>query len=390
MRSLSDPSLATMDLVLHSLIAALPGDRRAAAMLAAMDWRDVSPDQVAHLLAQFTETGKPLPQPLAKAVLLGGHALPDPHVSSLPASWQLLSHLQGTGEGGELPMPVETITDPALLTALVNRLKGRGETEAALSLALAHAEAHPQALAGLSEALTAYQETLPQVTLHVLGFSTTYSVAQALGVAMAAHGFGARVTEGNFGEAIPELLRTQETTADAVFLILDWEGFFSMDWRQDATASEALFSERLESLLGALQAFAERRLCPLFVNSLPAPAHAVLGHLDAVHAQGAGQRIRRVNAALAELARDNDQLFLVDGDQAMAAIAPQARLDPKLWFYGRLPYGADASRALAHAFARAWAAFRRGPAKVLALDMDNTLWGGVYGGRRGGQTGLWG
>jgi FkbH-like protein len=34
---------------------------------------------------------------------------------------------------------------------------------------------------------------------------------------------------------------------------------------------------------------------------------------------------------------------------------------------------------LAHAFADAWSLLKRGPAKVLAVDLDNTLWGGVYG-----------
>ncbi|MEJ2116983.1 MAG: HAD-IIIC family phosphatase [Alphaproteobacteria bacterium] len=36
-------------------------------------------------------------------------------------------------------------------------------------------------------------------------------------------------------------------------------------------------------------------------------------------------------------------------------------------------------RALAAAVARSWHLLKRGPAKVLALDFDNTLWGGIFG-----------
>src|SRR5690606_15446634 len=46
---------------------------------------------------------------------------------------------------------------------------------------------------------------------------------------------------------------------------------------------------------------------------------------------------------------------------------------------GRIAYSAAASRALARRFAEAWHLLKRGPLKVLALDFDNTLWGGVYG-----------
>ena len=54
-------------------------------------------------------------------------------------------------------------------------------------------------------------------------------------------------------------------------------------------------------------------------------------------------------------------------------------VDPKLWYYGRLPFSLDATRHLASAFAGAYRALKKGTAKVLALDLDNTLWGGIYG-----------
>jgi FkbH-like protein len=63
----------------------------------------------------------------------------------------------------------------------------------------------------------------------------------------------------------------------------------------------------------------------------------------------------------------------------MAHIAPVHRSDPKLWFYGRLPYSGPATSALAKAMAHALAAPRKAPVKVLALDLDDTLWRGIYG-----------
>jgi FkbH-like protein len=53
--------------------------------------------------------------------------------------------------------------------------------------------------------------------------------------------------------------------------------------------------------------------------------------------------------------------------------------DPKLWYLGRIPFGLEAQARLASEIARAVNALVTPPAKCLALDLDNTLWGGVLG-----------
>ena len=62
-----------------------------------------------------------------------------------------------------------------------------------------------------------------------------------------------------------------------------------------------------------------------------------------------------------------------------SALQSRRWVDPKLWYYGRLPFSPEATRHLALAFANAYRALKKGTAKVLALDLDNTLWGGVFG-----------
>ena len=86
-----------------------------------------------------------------------------------------------------------------------------------------------------------------------------------------------------------------------------------------------------------------------------------------------------IRDSLHDLARRDSKLLLVDADMALAGIAPAERGDPKLWFYGRLAFTPAASRALALAVADAWDSLKRHRAKVLALDLDNTLWGGLVG-----------
>ncbi|MCB1549330.1 MAG: HAD-IIIC family phosphatase, partial [Hyphomicrobiaceae bacterium] len=103
------------------------------------------------------------------------------------------------------------------------------------------------------------------------------------------------------------------------------------------------------------------------------------GALDGHHPDGAAFLVHAFNGALRELARRNPRVGLIDADLAMAAVAPVQRTDAKLWFYGRIPYSAPATRALAHALAAAVTAPGRSPVKVLALDLDDTLWRGLFG-----------
>lgn len=51
----------------------------------------------------------------------------------------------------------------------------------------------------------------------------------------------------------------------------------------------------------------------------------------------------------------------------------------KSWFAGKIPYTAQGCRALAEQIRRLLQTVRRVPKKVLVLDLDNTLWGGVLG-----------
>ena len=101
--------------------------------------------------------------------------------------------------------------------------------------------------------------------------------------------------------------------------------------------------------------------------------------IDTYHPIGLAHAAQIVNGRLAEIARNHAQVVLVDANCALAGLPARAWVDPKLWYYGRLPYSLNATRHLATAFAGAYRALKKGPAKVLALDLDNTLWGGVYG-----------
>jgi len=213
----------------------------------------------------------------------------------------------------------------------------------------------------------------------MLGTSTTHPFAQDLAPAFAASGFNLSIDEANFGEVIPELLRPASGDYDAYVLILDMEGFHPHDGRQETDKNLTLLSERIDLLTSSLTSFASQSTAPIFLNTLPLPPAPAVGFMDCHHADGMRTSVALLNGALAELASQHNQIVLIDSFAALAGLAPASWSDAKMWFYGRIPYSAEASRALATSFANAWRAEKRGPAKVLAIDLDNTMWGGIFG-----------
>jgi FkbH-like protein len=220
---------------------------------------------------------------------------------------------------------------------------------------------------------------LSAVRLRLLSFSTGDVLAQEITRALAAAGLQAEIAHPGFGLVIPELLAPTGETPDAVVVLLDAAGFFSRDWRQPTEVAQGLFAERTDAFASALETFLASSSAPVIINSLPSAVAPQVGFHDLHHPDGASFLVHSVNRRLQEIAVRHPRLVLIDADLALAHIAPVHRSDPKLWFYGRLPYSGPATSALAKVMAHALAAPRKTPVKVLALDLDDTLWRGIYG-----------
>lgn len=219
----------------------------------------------------------------------------------------------------------------------------------------------------------------PEVQIRLLSFSTGDMLQQALSVAFAEAGFKAEVASAGFATVVPELLQPVSERSDAIVIQVDPKGLLKRDWRQSSEQAERQFEESTGTFLDALHRFAQMNSTEVLINSMPSPTAPSAGFMDPIHPDGAGYLIREFNRRLGETVRQCNNVTLIDADVALAHIAPIKRADAKLWYYGRIPYALEATRALANAFGQAYAARKSKPVKALALDLDNTLWRGIFG-----------
>jgi len=382
------PSLAErlIDTVIESPAACI----RERGLLQSIDWRGVDPGKVEHLLDALLAEGIRPPAWLTKSLIVGGHALPTEHQAGLGASLNALNSLNkahaanpaepdgATDAWGTYLALVEDL-DPEIISASVRRLASLGRGEAAARLAIAHWARVPQLANEVQDDVDALIEGLPEARIRLTGYSTTHALAGDLDRAFTTCGYRASVSEADYSQVLAELMQPSAESRDALMILLDLEGLHAPEWRQEASEGYDLLQQKLDLLTAGLESYAGKGLGPVLVNTMPVAAVPTAGLIDTHHPAGVAHAVQVVNRRLADVAQAHAPIVLIDTNRALSGIPSRRWVDPKLWYYGRLPFSPDASRHLAVAFASAYRALKRGTAKVLALDLDNTLWGGVYG-----------
>ena len=347
-----------------------------------VDWSGVSPARVASIFAALAERSLAPPRDLVDTLLVAGHTVPTDCTRDLQQ--RALNDLnRGAVAPALIAEDLSRLAEhehirPEVAGAIVDRLMSLGSDDEACSLGLTLWPSMPQALSPVRAKLASHLAALSPLQIRLAGFSTTEMLATDLGPAFGSAGRNARISQAEFGGALTTLLKP-DAEADVHIVLLDFDSLAARDWRLHPAALHNRLVEQADNLSAALSTFASQSTSPLLINSIPLPSAPTAGLLDSRHHSGLRHAVHLINARLFAASERSGNIIVIDADRALADIPSSRHHDPKLWFYGRIAYSANASRAIASAFAETWALLARGTAKVLALDFDNTLWGGTYG-----------
>ncbi len=132
----------------------------------------------------------------------------------------------------------------------------------------------------------------------------------------------------------------------------------------------------LESFLGALRRFSQAKVV---VHSMPLPVYPTLGILDHEIPAGQSAAFQEWNGAWLDVAKHTSDVWVMDCDRLIREIGWSRWCDARLWALARLPLSSMALDRIAEEYAKYLQAFFGVARKVLVLDLDNTLWGGIIG-----------
>lgn len=377
--------------VVASLFDAILADTamlvRTRQLLPALDWRQVEPSQIDRMIDRITAADIKVPRWLAQELLCAGHILSEGVLASDATEFACLSGLNNPHISREtLRDAAQDVMIPGFLDRLPDKLIAHlavrfaefGATETAARLSLRTTSMSSAAQRIIKPHVEQYIASLPGVRLRVCGSASTQSLAAALVPAFAADGLRALISEAEYGAFMSELIRPM-AGMDALVVLLDHDYFMPQDWRKDTGCLNSDLKDRAIVLAEALRSYCKEAAVPLIVTTLPSAVSPSAGYADRTHPTGAARACAFINQILFEVSEGTPLINVIDCDQAWSTVAPSSRYDHKLWFYGRIAYSDAATRELATAIASSWLARTKGPAKVLALDFDNTLWRGVFG-----------
>lgn len=117
---------------------------------------------------------------------------------------------------------------------------------------------------------------------------------------------------------------------------------------------------------------------PLFLSTIAAPVHLSNPVFAAQHATGVFASLGRINQRIYEVATRTAGIHVLDLAW-WAALEGMAQFDATLDFLARQPLSAKGQLSFALFIARSLRPLIVPRRKVLALDLDNTLWSGVVG-----------
>jgi FkbH-like protein len=138
-------------------------------------------------------------------------------------------------------------------------------------------------------------------------------------------------------------------------------------------------------LLDETDAFADLLLkAAAEVRSLLIPAWALrgsargLGLIDLTHPRGVGRALNLISGRLAERLGESPGVFLLDS-RRWFSLAGAGAHDPRLWYMAKVPFGPAVFQAAARDVRAALRAVHGQARKLIIVDLDDTLWGGILG-----------
>ena len=235
-----------------------------------------------------------------------------------------------------------------------------------------------------SRALKKEKVNRAKVKISVLSGSTTALFVELLTVFLLERGLDAEILQGNYNqyyqEAMFENQELAEFKPDVIYVHTTSRNIGAWPALGDAEAS---IDNKLEQEYHKWESIGRelhrKSGATVIQNNFELPGVRYLGNLDGSDVHGRVHFIRALNRKMAALAQKERWLCLQDLEYLASRFGLERWHDENNWYAYKYAMSMEAFVELAFELANTVAALYGKTAKVIAADLDNTLWGGVIG-----------
>ena len=230
----------------------------------------------------------------------------------------------------------------------------------------------------------AAQTGLQDVRIAVLGGSTTNEVVELLEIGLLSTGFRPSFYQCEYGryyeDAVLDPDALIEFRPDLVYIHTSYRNVQEFAPLQCSEEEMQGYVDAEVDRYKRIWASLEQNLsCQIIQNNFELPPFAILGNMDAVAYGGHSNFVIRLNVAFASAAAKNKKLLIQDVHGISARVGLKQWFDWERWFSYKILHTPEAHLTMARSLTSMVRGIYGKSRKVLVLDLDNTIWGGVIG-----------
>ena len=218
----------------------------------------------------------------------------------------------------------------------------------------------------------------------ILGGSTTSDIKQVLELFLLNYGIKAEFFESEYNKYFEDAVfgnpELDDFKPDLVFVHTTTRNIARFPSVTDSPEQiDALLEETMGRFEQIWKALADRFQCTVIQNNFEQPYYRLLGNSDFSNIHGRLNFINRLNDRFCQYAQTHGNFFINDINYVSAVYGIKKWADPGDWYRYKYALSVSAIPDFAFNLARIIKAVYGRNKKAFALDMDNTLWGGIVG-----------
>ena len=218
----------------------------------------------------------------------------------------------------------------------------------------------------------------------ILGGSTTSDIKLILELFLLNYGIRPEFYESEYNQYYQDAVfgnpELDEFKPDLVFIHTTSRNISDFPKITDTPEQiDALVEETMGRFGQVWSSLAERYKCTVIQNNFEQPYYRLLGNSDFSNIHGRLNFINRLNGRFCQYAQTHENFFINDINYVSAVYGIKKWADPGDWYRYKYALSVSAIPDFAFNLARIIKAVYGRNKKAFALDMDNTLWGGIVG-----------
>lgn len=218
----------------------------------------------------------------------------------------------------------------------------------------------------------------------VFGGSTTNDIVVYLDLFLLSHGIEAEFYQSEYGQYWQDaMFPSQELldfAPDIVFIHTTSRNIQSYpDTSCTKEQSDELLIQEYSRFEQMWKTISETYHCPVIQNNFELPFYRLMGNRDCWDHRGRTNFVTRLNQKFYDFADSHDWLYINDISFISAAYGLKKWSDPSFWNMYKYAMCVEAIPEFSFNLANIIKSIFGKNKKALALDLDNTLWGGVVG-----------